>query len=58
MVAGLGDAEWFTAEWVINALKAQHKVLASYFLGEDPANLWLRQQVNIIRLALDKPGIV
>jgi len=58
MVVDLGDVEWFTPDWVIEALRHRHSALASLFQSWKPAKTWLCRQVNTIRRELDKPELV
>jgi len=58
MVADLGDMEWFTPDWVIEAIRHRHPALASLFRGWKPAKTWLCRQVNTIRRELDKPDLL
>lgn len=48
-LAQIGDTEWFTADWVIEAIKGEHSSLASLFLGWRKAYHWLEGQVKEIK---------
>ena len=45
----VGDINWLTADWIIQAIKDDHPALASLFLGWKKANNWLEKQVEIIK---------
>ena len=49
-VAGrVGNIDWLTAPWVIEAIKEEMPAVASLFLGWKKANNWLKRQVKIIK---------
>lgn len=49
-----GSLEWLTAEWVIEALRADVPALASLFMGWKKAYNWLVRQVNIIQREIEE----
>lgn len=45
----VGNIDWLSADWVIDAIKSDFPAVASLFLGWKKANNWLKRQVEIIR---------
>lgn len=45
----VGNIDWLTADWVIEAIKGDLPAVASLFLGWKKANNWLKRQVKIIK---------
>lgn len=50
--AHIGNAEWLTVDWMIDAIKAEHPALASLFLGWRKGKNWLSKQINEIKVEL------
>lgn len=49
-IARVGDnMDWFTTEWLIVAIKADHTALASLFLSWRKARNWLDRQIEDMR---------
>lgn len=48
-VPRFGDTSWFTADWVIEALRKDVPALASLFIGWKKGYNWLGRQVEIIQ---------
>lgn len=44
-----GSVDWFTSDWVIEAVRKEHPALASLFLGWRKGRNWLDRQANEIR---------
>ena len=49
LVSRLGNVEWFTADWAIDAIKEEHAALASLFLSWPKARNWLKRQMEEIK---------
>lgn len=49
VMAQVDNKDWFTAVWVIEAIKGDHPVLASLFLGWRKAFNWLERQIEEIK---------
>jgi len=45
----LGNLDWFTADWVIDAIKKEHPAMASLFLGWKKAHNWLGKQIELFK---------
>ncbi len=45
----VGNLDWFTAAWVIEAIKGDMPAVASLFLGWKKGANWLTRQVGIIK---------
>ena len=45
----LGDLNWFTGKWIVNAIRREKPALASVFIGWVKAGNWLERQASIIR---------
>ena len=45
----LGDLDWLTGTWIINAIRKEKPALASLFLGWVKGGNWLEKQAGIIR---------
>ena len=43
------DVEWLTVDWFIDAIRGEHKVLASLFLGWIKGRNWLARQIEAIK---------
>ena len=50
----VGNIDWLTADWVIDAIKKDLPAIASLFLGWKKANNWLKKQVEIIRKEVEE----
>ncbi len=44
-----GRLDWLTTEWAIEAVRTEHKALASLFMGWPDANKWLERQLETIK---------
>ena len=42
----ISDLNWFTAEWMVEAIKEDHPALASLFLSWRKAHNWLGRQIE------------
>jgi len=42
----VSDLNWFTAEWMVEAIKEDHPALASLFLSWRKAHNWLGRQIE------------
>lgn len=51
----VGNLDWLTADWMINAIKKEHPALASLFLGWRKGHNWLERQLKIIRAEIQSP---
>ncbi len=45
----IGELDWLTADWIIDAIKDDSPAVASLFLGWKKANNWLERQARIIK---------
>lgn len=45
----MGSLDWFTAEWLIDAVRKDQPALASLFLGWRKAHNWLEKQIEIFK---------
>lgn len=54
VLAQIGDINWFTAEWIIEAIKGEHSSLASLFLSWRKAHNWLERQASEIKENLNE----
>lgn len=45
----VGNLDWMTAEWVIDAIKADYPAISSLFLGWKKASNWLERQIEFIK---------
>ena len=43
------DVDWLTADWFIDAIKEEHRALASLFLGWKKARNWLARQIEAMK---------
>lgn len=43
------DVEWLTVDWFIDAIRGEHKVLASLFLGWIKGRNWLARQIEAMK---------
>ena len=43
------DVEWLTSDWLIDAIREEHKALASLFLGWKKGRNWLARQIEAIK---------
>jgi len=53
-LAQVGDIDWFTAAWIIEAIRIEHAALASLFLGWRKAYHWLERQAKEIKENLNE----
>lgn len=44
-----GKLDWFTAPWLLNAIRKAHYPLTSLFLGWHEGYTWLEYQINYIK---------
>lgn len=49
VVGNIGDVKWFTADWLIEAIKKKHPAIASLFLGWRKGYNWLKRQVKQVK---------
>ncbi|HDZ50134.1 hypothetical protein LCGC14_1290130 [marine sediment metagenome] len=43
------DIDWFTVDWLIEAIRGEHKAMASLFLGWKKGRNWLARQIKAIK---------
>lgn len=43
------DIDWLTTDWFIDAIREEHKALASLFLGWEKGRNWLTRQIKAIK---------
>ena len=43
------DVDWLTVDWFIDAIREEHKALASLFLGWKKGRNWLARQIKAIK---------
>lgn len=43
------DIEWFTVDWFIDAIREEHKAMASLFLGWKKGRNWLARQIKAMK---------
>ncbi len=43
------DVDWLTADWFIDAIRQEHKAMASLFLGWKKGRNWLTRQIKAIK---------
>lgn len=53
MLAQIGDLEWFTADWLVEAMKEDHPTLSSLCLGWRKAHNWLERQIRQIKADIE-----
>ncbi len=46
------DVEWLTVDWFIDAIRGEHKVLASLFLGWIKGRNWLARQIEAMKVEM------
>lgn len=49
ILAQVGEVDWITTDWLIDATRKNHPALASLFLGWRKARNWLDRQVEEIK---------
>ncbi len=49
MLSRIGEPDWFTTEWFIEALREERPALSSLFLGWPEAYSWLERQIESFR---------
>jgi hypothetical protein len=49
MAAGVGEVDWLTTEWAIEAIRGDFPAVASLFLGWPKARNWLGRQVEALK---------
>lgn len=48
-LSNVGDLDWLTTEWMINAIKKEHPAVASLFLSWKKGRTWLDRQVKDVK---------
>ena len=52
MARNVGDISWFTAPWVVEAIREGNPALASLFMGWTKARNWLERQIEMVKQEL------
>ena len=51
----LGNVDWFTPDWLIDAVREKYPAVASLFMGWDKASNWLKRQAAEIKAGIFHP---
>jgi len=54
VISQIGDIEWLTTEWLIDAVRKEHPAIASLFLGWKKGRNWLDRQLAEIKEEANK----
>lgn len=52
----VGDTDWLTAAWCIEAIRQDHPALASLFISWKKAHNWLGRQIAEVKLEASRNG--
>lgn len=53
MKSQLGNLNWLTSDWLIQAVRDEHPVIASLFLGWEDALIWLDKNLDEVKKGVE-----